>query len=117
MTRSVVVIEDEFLIAEDFMAMCEDIGLKVLGHAATADEAEALILGTKPDYVLMDVRIQGTRDGVDVAAEVRKTLEQTRIIYITGSNEPKTIKRMKSDRPHAILAKPVSFDAFRDAFN
>ncbi|MGB3626216.1 MAG: response regulator [Henriciella sp.] len=117
MSKSVIVIEDEFLIAEDFIAMCTEIGLEVLGNASDSEEAERLIRDKQPDYVLMDVRIKGKTDGVEVARKIYDVLPDIKFIFVTGSNEQSTIDRINTDHPYAILAKPVSFEKLRDTFN
>lgn len=117
MSKSVVIVEDEFLIAEDFIGMCEEIGLVVLGQADVASDAISLILDKQPDYVLMDVRLKGNGDGVDVALDIYDKLPATKVIFITGSNEPPTIQRIKTDHPYAILIKPVSYLLLKETFD
>ncbi|MDT0684154.1 response regulator [Roseicyclus sp. F158] len=105
---TIVIVEDDFLIAEDLRGMCEEFGASVLGMAHAADEAFAVIEKAKPQYVLMDVRLGGKRDGVDIAQQVYDAMPETKLIFITGSNEPPTIERIKQDHPFRILIKPIS---------
>ena len=106
--KTVVVVEDEFLINEDMAMQCEDLGCKVVGRAYNDEEAINIIRASQPQYVLMDVRIPGKQDGVDVAKQINEVLPQTRIIFITGSNEPPTINRIYSDHPFCVLLKPIN---------
>lgn len=103
----VAIVEDEFLIAQDLAYLCEKLGMTVVGQAANFDTAVKLIEETVPDYVLMDVRLQGKRDGVNVALKVFETMPGIKIIYVTGSNEPPTLARIDEDHPYAVLIKPV----------
>ena len=105
---SVVIVEDDFLIAEDLRYMCEDFGARVLEMRHAADGTAERILELSPDYVLMDVRLGGRRDGVDVAQQIHDTEIGIKLVFITGSNEPPTIQRIESDNPHRILIKPIS---------
>jgi DNA-binding NarL/FixJ family response regulator len=102
-----LIVEDEFLIAEGLRVQLETIGLEVCGVATTADEAVALNERHRPDLVLMDVRLDGARDGVDAAMEIHETT-QTPVIFLTGSREDMTIARINKDHPAGILFKPIS---------
>jgi DNA-binding NarL/FixJ family response regulator len=111
----VVIVEDDFLNARYFQIVCEDFGAEVLGMAATRDDAVRLILATRPTHVLMDMRLRGPGDGVDAALEVFERLPETRIIFITGSNEPATLQRIELDHPYRVLIKPIDPDELRQA--
>lgn len=116
MTRArVIIVEDEFLISEYLSEVCKDIGAEVVAVAYNADEAHHVILEEKPDFVLMDVRLKGEVDGVDVAKSVYKKMPEVKIIFITGSNEPSTIERINSDHPYRILIKPINPLDLREA--
>lgn len=113
--KRVVIVEDDFLIGEYLRALCEDFGFEVAGQATDAGTAITMIQETKPSHILMDMRLRGLRDGVDVAAAIRQGLPGTRVIFVTGSNEASTIERINNDDPHRILIKPIDPDALREA--
>lgn len=106
--QTIVIVEDNYLIAEDLRGMCEEFGAEVLDVVYASDPALDSILEHRPDFVLMDVRLGGKRDGVDVALAVYQEAPETRVIFITGSNEPPTVDRINSDHPYRILIKPIS---------
>jgi DNA-binding NarL/FixJ family response regulator len=103
----VLIVDDEFLIQELLTILIENMGLKVCGRAATADHAVELALRHRPDIVLMDMRLQGEKDGVDAALAIHEVMD-TKTIFITGSKEPKTVARIHLDHPDAVLFKPIS---------
>lgn len=105
--KSVLIVEDEFLIAIGLSSQVEDMGLVVCATADTADGAVALAKEHRPAVILMDVRLRGVRDGVDAALEIHHHLG-SKVIFITGSREQATIERISQDHPFAILFKPVS---------
>ena len=107
LNRSVLVVDDEAIIAELWCIHMEMMGLKVCGTAATADDAISLAQHHRPAIVLMDVRLLGKKDGVDAGVAIHESVG-SKVIYITGSQEPDTIKRIKEDHPAAILIKPVA---------
>jgi CheY-like chemotaxis protein len=102
----VLVVEDEYLIAEGLCLQLEDMGLKVCGTAATADSAVALAETHRPSVVLMDVRLRGVGDGVDAAMAIHDKVG-SKVIFITGSREPATLSRIHLDHPSAVLFKPI----------
>jgi two-component system, response regulator PdtaR len=64
----VLVVEDEFLIALDLELLLRRHGWRVLGPAATVDQALRLLRqGDTPDVALLDVNLGGE----PVAAELR----------------------------------------------
>lgn len=113
-SRSVLIVEDEFLIADHLAAMVDDMGLSVCGIADTVEGAVTLAAEHRPDAVLMDVRLKGRGDGVDAAHRIHGTVGCP-IIFVTGSREAATVARIKEDHPAAILFKPVRFEQLQQA--
>ena len=68
--RLVLVVEDEFLIALDLEQLLRRHGWRVLGPAATVDQALRLLRGAAPDVALLDVNLRG-EPVTPVAEELR----------------------------------------------
>lgn len=115
--RSVVIVEDDFLIAEYLQGVCNQLGVPVLGREGRADAAIAVIRRERPTHVLMDVRLPGRRDGVDIALALYREFPDMRFVFITGSNEPETIDRINDDHPYRILIKPIDPEDLREALS
>ena len=114
--KSVLIVEDEYLISLGLTAQIEDMGLKV---CATADSADAAVIQAethRPAIILMDVRLRGHSDGVDAALAIRGSVD-SKIIFITGSREQKTIDRIDQGHPFAVLFKPISDKQLQAAVN
>ena len=57
---TVLVVEDEFLIAEEMAAVLEEAGHVVLGPAGSVRAAEAMLAGTRrPDVAVIDANLRG----------------------------------------------------------
>jgi CheY-like chemotaxis protein len=80
-SRSILVVEDEALIAMDLQALLEDAGYRVLGPANSSAAALALIDGDQPDVALLDVNL-GRSDAFGVASIL--TERKTQVIFLTG---------------------------------
>jgi DNA-binding NarL/FixJ family response regulator len=105
--RTALIVEDEFLIAEGLRVQLDMMGIDVCGMAATAEDAIELAKKHNPTFILMDVRLKGTRDGVDAALDIHEQVG-SRVIFVTGSREPETIDRIEKDHAAAMLFKPVT---------
>ncbi len=103
----VLIVDDEYLIAMALSLLVEEMGLTVCGTAACADDAIALAQTHRPSVVLMDVRLEGEKDGVDAATAIHQTVG-SKVIYITASGEPATLTRIHDDHPSGVLLKPVT---------
>lgn len=110
----VLIVDDEFMIAQLLTMYVEDIGKVVCATAATADQAIALAQEHRPAIVLMDMRLRGEKDGVDAALAIHDTVG-SKVIFITGSTEPSTLTRIGLDHPSSVLIKPVKELALREA--
>ena len=102
----VLIVEDQFLIAEFLRIWTEAYGFEVCGVATSAQGAIDLAKEHQPTHILMDVRLDGDGDGVEAAIAIQSEIK-TRIIYCTGSSETSTVARIQQDHPFEILFKPV----------
>ncbi|WP_052388907.1 response regulator [Belnapia moabensis] len=106
----VLVVEDEFLIADYLVAVLEDAGHRIAGTAATAEEALAILgSGQAVDVVSLDVKLPGGLDGIDVAEWLRATAGPP-FLFVTGSGDPAFRARCEAVQPLAILQKPIDPD-------
>jgi DNA-binding NarL/FixJ family response regulator len=110
----VLIVEDQFLASEFLRIWTEAYGFEVCGVATSADSAIALAKQHNPTHVLMDVRLDGAKDGVDAAFAIQAAIN-TRIIYCTGSSETSTVKRINTDHPFEVLFKPIDHQLLGEA--
>lgn len=69
---NVLVVEDDFLIAEDLVQSLRELGAQVLGPAASSIKALQIIEHKRPDCVILDAILQGTA-AIDVVQALRGT--------------------------------------------
>jgi two-component system, cell cycle sensor histidine kinase and response regulator CckA len=110
----VLVVEDERLVALDLQHMLTHLGYDVIGTVASADETIARASTTCPDVVLMDIRIQGARDGIETASLLRERLDVP-VLYLTAHADEATIERAKRTTPYGYLTKPFTEAALTSA--
>ena len=116
LNRHVLVVDDDFIIVMGLIAQVEELGLTVCGSASTADQAVDMARLHRPMLVLMDMRLDGAKDGVDAALAIYEEIG-SKVIFLTGSREPSTVVRINQDHPSAILFKPVSGLQLRNAIS
>jgi AmiR/NasT family two-component response regulator len=102
----ILIVEDEFLIADLFACEIEAMGRKVCGIADSAQKAIALAREHRPALVLMDVRLKGIEDGIDASIVIHSAVG-SKIVFVTGSREPANLKRIELDHAAAVLFKPL----------
>ena len=79
----ILIIEDEFAIAQDLSETLTGAGHKVCGVAAAPRAARALAEEHRPELALVDVRLGEGGDGLEVARDLRDRLHIPSIL-ITG---------------------------------
>lgn len=103
--EQIFIVEDERIVAEDLKRMLERLGFSIVGLAANGDEAIKQIESSKPQLVLMDIHIQGSIDGIDVAEHI-VTQFDIPVIYLTAYADEITVDRAKSTLPAGYILKP-----------
>ena len=119
LTRSVLVIEDEAVVALFLSDLLSDLHYEVCAVAATGRQAIELAARHRPALAMVDVRLKGDLDGLETA---RALSAQFGIPSILLSGDPEALRsaRSKGVAPLAILNKPYTpqqlESALADAF-
>ncbi len=107
----IVLVEDETLVR---LGLCEllklNAGYEIVGQAEDGFGAVETILETKPDVVLMDLRLPGQL-GVDALREVRKRGSTTPIVLITTFDDDDMFFRAVQSGANGF--NPQGFDSGR----
>lgn len=102
---SIILVEDEIIVAADVKNRLENMGYSVLGIFDTGEEAIEKVGELKPNLVLMDIVLKGEMDGIDAALKIRE-LFNIPIIYLTAYSDEKTLERAKVTEPFGYVLKP-----------
>ncbi|GAB3399066.1 transcriptional regulator [Flindersiella endophytica] len=82
-TVRVLVVDDQRLIRESIASLLDiQPGIEVAATAADGREAIERALESRPDVILMDVRMP-TMDGIDAVAVLRTRLPECRVVMLT----------------------------------
>ncbi len=103
--KTILVVEDELMIAEDIFESLTDMGYHVPCTVASGREAISKTLEHQPDLVLMDIMLKGEWDGIQTAHEIHK-VHDCAIIYLTAYTDQKMLQRAKITSPFGYILKP-----------
>jgi two-component system, response regulator PdtaR len=109
-----LIVEDDYLVALQMESALTEAGFEVVGVAASADEVFQLIGETSPTLALMDIRINGERDGIDIALELFRE-HGIRCVFATAHHTAEIRARARAARPLGWLPKPYTMPALVEA--
>src|SRR3546814_689969 len=84
MQKTILIVEDEFLIAMDLQLLLEDCGWLVIGPVATVQGALRLLEGELPLVALLDVSL-----GNELVTPVAEALKMRAVPFAVASAYPK----------------------------
>lgn len=104
MKQNILIVEDEFIVANDLRIMLQKAGYNVCGIAPSVAKAQELIKTKNPDWILLDIFLQGTKTGIDLAGQLRET--GIPFIYISANTNQAILEAAKATQPYGFLVKP-----------
>jgi two-component system, cell cycle sensor histidine kinase and response regulator CckA len=112
MDTSILIVEDEGLIALDLKRKLEQVGYIVPMIADNANDALLGVESLRPDLVLMDIRLQGPQDGVEAADQIRRQFHVP-VMFVTAHADKETLDRARITEPFGYIVKPFHGVDFR----
>ncbi len=110
---TVLVIEDEAIIALDIVDIVQDIGHRVTGTARTHAEAVTLALQDHPDLILADIQLADKSSGIEAVNEILVKFPNIPVIFITAF--PERLLTGERPEPAFLITKPFAEDQLRSA--
>jgi len=106
MTKArILIVEDEAIVAKSIENRLMRLGYTVPAIAFSGTEAIQKVAETRPDLVLMDIKLQGEMDGVQAAKEIRDRFDVP-VVYLTAYADKTTLQQAKITDPFGYLLKP-----------
>lgn len=108
MTRSrttVFVVEDEALISMELRDRLATLGYRVCGHADCGETALLEIPASRPDVVLMDIRLAGALNGIETAARLREITDAP-VIFLTAYSDDALLREAGAVEASGYIVKP-----------
>ena len=102
---SILIVEDEAIVAEDLAGKVRQLGYDVAGLTATGEEAVELARRQRPALVLMDIRLAGAMDGIAAAREINHECGLP-VLFLTAHSDTGTIERARQAEAFGYILKP-----------
>ncbi len=107
--KSILIIEDELIIAKDLQANLESHGYVVPEVYSKGSEALSVIDIIKPNIAIIDVRLHSNYNGIETAEKIR-LYHNIPVIYITADITSDILERVRVTQPVSLLTKPINYD-------
>jgi len=99
------IIEDDLIVAKTIFVTLQQIGYSPIKAVRNYTDALSMIRSESPDLLLVDIVLDGEKDGIELAATVNKQFGIP-FIFLTANSDVATVSRAKLVNPYAYLVKP-----------
>lgn len=108
----IIIGEDEILIAEHLKDIVKSFGYDIVGIAHNKEDIIDLVNRTDPNLALLDIRMKGMYDGIEIGEYIMKNYNFP-VIYITAHSDSEIIDKALKTKPGGYIIKPFkSMDVF-----
>lgn len=111
---TVLIIEDEPIIAMDLETIVRDLGHEVTGVAVTRDEAVSQALAQRPGLVLADIQLADDSSGIDAVKDILAEFSVP-VIFITAF--PERLLTGERPEPTFLITKPFQRSTVKAAIS
>ena len=101
----VLIVEDERIVAQEIEYALDRMGYEIVDIISKGEQAIQVAGETKPDLILMDIRLEGDLDGVEAANRIRDE-HHLPVIFLTAFADEETLQRAKISEAYGYILKP-----------
>lgn len=105
--KTILIVEDELIFALNLKNELQNLGYNVFDLVSKGENALAIIKKSKPDCIMLDIRLSGEMTGIETAQEIR-TFADTPIVFITGYSNRNTDLQMDTIENSIVFNKPFA---------
>ncbi|MBK9246536.1 MAG: response regulator [Ignavibacteria bacterium] len=102
---SVLIVEDERIVAKDIQATLVKQGYQVIGCVSSGEKTLELLGNELPDVILMDVVLDGKLDGIETAKVIHERFDVP-VVFLTAFSNSTIVERAKLSNPYGYILKP-----------
>ncbi len=103
----IIAVEDEPIYSDAIEIIIEELGYDLVGITDNSEEMLRFFASLKPDLALMDIHINGSMTGIEVAKKVANSDFAVPIIFITSYMDKHIFESAKETNPYAYIVKPI----------
>jgi len=104
MKENILIVEDEFIVANDLRLILKKAGHSVCGIASSVQEAKTLIEQHQSTWVLLDIFLKDGSKGTELASYL--TERRIGFVYTSANTNQRVLEAVKSTQPYGFLHKP-----------
>lgn len=105
--RTVLIVEDEALVAEDIALALEKNDFTVSAIAYSKEDALAALQSNTPDMAILDINLNGEMQGIEIASVIGE-LYHIPFIFLTSYSDKRTLTDAKFTEPAGYIVKPFT---------
>ena len=102
---NILVVEDEYITQKTISVLLAEMGYNVIGTAMNAVEAIEILEDNNVEFALLDITIQGEKDGIWLANYIKENYTIPHV-FLTAYSDDDTIKNAIATNPYGYLIKP-----------
>ncbi|WP_205514644.1 sigma 54-interacting transcriptional regulator [Longitalea arenae] len=104
MNSKLLIVEDEFIVANDLRIILKKAGFQVCAIADSYNSAVEAIEQFNPELVLLDIYLKGNKTGIDLARVLAE--KNIAFVYLSANNNESVLEEAKATQPYGFLVKP-----------
>ena len=105
---NVLIVEDEWIVSEELKEVFLSRGAKQVWQAADGSTASNVIKSIQLGVVILDIVLEGTIDGLEIANKLLTLREDCSNIFLSSYYDQKAREKLSLIKPMAILHKPCT---------
>jgi len=103
--HKVIIVEDDEITALNLNMSLQKHGYSVIAMCDNASQAENKITALTPDVIIIDISLQESNDGIELAKTIKKRFDIP-FIYLTSYSDDNIIAQAKKTEPYGYIVKP-----------
>lgn len=106
---NILIVEDDKATAKLINVMLTNAGYTVIGMVSSGEKAVEIAIKTKPNLVLMDIKLKGKIDGISAINEIRK-VAKIPVVFISAYTDKAMVDRAIQCDPNGYIVKPFKIE-------
>lgn len=102
---SILIVEDNVLIADDMQMILEDMGYNVVANVTSYEKAVVALEKNTVDLALLDIQLATEKSGIDIGKHIRDNYDIP-FVFVTSNSDKETLNQAKEVKPNGYLVKP-----------
>lgn len=115
--KKAIIVEDFKLIADIWKTVLVEEGFNEIEIIRHSDEVEEKVLSIRPDIVLMDINLPGSKNGLELTEALIKVDSTFKIMILTIHTEPSYIQKALKIGAMGYVTKNSSITELKKAIN